>query len=210
MVSETIYKCDKSTGYKETVDFSPARWNGGFTTIDFMTEKTIADMALAIRPASEATIMDKVQRLVLLKPLANDSGRLKVVLESILEDISGCSEYILKTVCNDFRMDTSNKFFPDYAVFVTTIKNKNEELLFLNKRLNEVYAKKISGFYDAPPPAEPEKTQEEIDAEAKQREILLADIEKRRADAALKEKQARPAVKPMLVNVTLTSPIKRA
>lgn len=81
-----------------------------------------------MRPATRQAIAMHLTNLTLHKAYARGKEGFQIVVEDIIHDLNGCSEWALIKSCESFRLQRGNKFFPDTADLVHAVRNLDESV----------------------------------------------------------------------------------
>lgn len=85
-------------------------------------------MDAIMRPATRQAVAIHLARLCQHKPYARGHEGFQVVVEDMLHDLDGCSEWAVIKTCEHFRLSRTTRFFPDTADFVDGIKKLDDSI----------------------------------------------------------------------------------
>jgi hypothetical protein len=92
-------------------------------------EQPSADLLkFILQPATDAQIGKMLFDLVAHKPFSRGEEAFAVVTRDLAKDLAGCSGWAIKKICEKFRRDITERFFPDTAVFVFEVRALNDQL----------------------------------------------------------------------------------
>lgn len=80
------------------------------------------------RPATRQAIGIHLQRLYDHRPYGRGDAGWLTVVEDLIHDLSGCSEWALLKTCETFRLQQGARFFPETADLVAAVKRLDESL----------------------------------------------------------------------------------
>lgn len=106
------------------------------TAVDFKIVPDKKIMESILRPATNKAIGIHLARLCQHKPYARGAEGFKIIMEDMLHDLSGISEWVILKICEKFRLDAGIKFFPDTADFVLAAKRLDAELKSAYGKIN--------------------------------------------------------------------------
>ncbi len=124
MVSKSVPKVDHhGETYGWEYDLIPQGME-----IFFKSQPPDALMESLQRPATRQAIGIHLQHLYDHRPYGRGDAGWQTVVENLIHDLSGCSEWAILKACEMFRLSRGGKFFPDTADLVYTVKNLDEQL----------------------------------------------------------------------------------
>jgi len=94
----------------------------------FKTQPDDRVMEAISRPATRQAIGMHLQRLYDHKPYGRGVSGWQTVVEDLIHDLDGCSEWALLKACEGFRLDTELTFFPDTAKIVSAVRSLDEQI----------------------------------------------------------------------------------
>lgn len=94
----------------------------------FKTEPEERLMEALQRPATRQAIGVHLQRLYDHRPYARGNSGWQTVVEDLIHDLNGCSEWAILKTCESFRKQKGATFFPQTADLIMEVKRLDESL----------------------------------------------------------------------------------
>lgn len=80
------------------------------------------------RPATRQAIAKHLTDMAAHRPYARGEGGFLTVVQDLINDLNGCSEWAILKTCETFRLQKGEKFFPNTAELVHAVKSLDESL----------------------------------------------------------------------------------
>ena len=103
-----------------------------------------------LRPATNSAIGKHLTRLEQHKVYTKGQEGFQIILEDMIHDLKGVSEFAIIKICENFRLDTKDKYFPLTASLVSEIKNFDDQLRWNGEYMQPRLEKKQEPEYQKP------------------------------------------------------------
>lgn len=94
----------------------------------FKSEPDERVMEAIMRPATKEAIFIHITRLSEHKPYGRGASGWQTIVEDLIHDLNGSSEWAIIKACEQFRLTKGMTFFPDTAELVHSIRNLDEQV----------------------------------------------------------------------------------